>query len=280
MITEAVAGAANAIAERLGADFPKTVLVLGSGLGRFGETMEVTAELSYADIPGFPVSTVQGHAGRLLIGTAGGAPVACMQGRMHLYEGYDPQQLAIPVRTFKRLGAERLILTNAAGSLHKTMGPGALMMIEDHINYSGRNPLMGPNDDDVGLRFFDMTEAYDPALREMMQAAAVETGTPLRHGVYLCTTGPNFETPAEIRMFRQWGADAVGMSTVPECLVARHCGLRVAGLSMISNLAAGISPEPLSHEEVMEEGEKTFAQVSALMTAFLKRCAEKDGKGV
>ncbi|MDQ0465607.1 inosine/guanosine/xanthosine phosphorylase family protein [Caulobacter ginsengisoli] len=263
------AKAAAAISARYSGPFPKVALVLGSGLGGFGETMQVTEAIPYAEIEGFPVSTVQGHAGRLLIGKAGAADVVCMQGRMHLYEGHPPASLAVAIRALRRLGVETLVLTNAAGGLRPDLTPGSLMAIEDHINLSGFNPLIGPNDEAVGPRFVDMTDAYDPALRALLGQAAAAQGVDLKRGVYLQVAGPNFETPAEIRAFRTLGADAVGMSTVPETLVARHCGMRVAAVSLITNLAAGIADHPLSHAETLSESAKAFGPMSRLITDFL-----------
>ncbi len=259
---------AAAVRRRHGGTFPSTALILGSGLGRFGEAMTIDAEVPYAEIPGFPVSTVAGHAGRLLIGHIGTLPLACMQGRMHLYEGYPAARLALSIRTLKLLGVDTLIVTNAAGSLQPEMGPGSIMAIEDHINFSGQNPLIGPNDDTFGDRFFDMSEAYDPDLRRRLAVAAEAESVALHSGVYLQAAGPNFETPAEVRMFARWGADAVGMSTVPEVLLARHCGMRVAGLSVITNLAAGIAKHALSHEETIAEADKAYDGMRRLLTRF------------
>jgi len=261
----------EAIKSSYAGNFPKTVLVLGSGLGSFGEDIDVDGIIPYTEIPHFPQPSVEGHAGRLIIGRAGGGSVACMQGRMHVYEGHSPAALAIPVRTFRALDVDTIILTNAAGSLHADMGPGSLMMIEDHINFGGNNPLIGPNDPEIGPRFPDMTEAYDKDLRTLMMSTAEELGIKLFKGVYMHLSGPNFETPAEIRMFGRMGADAVGMSTVPECLVARHCGMRVAGMSLITNLAAGMSDTELTHEETMSEAQKAEKDISRLMKAFISR---------
>lgn len=271
MIDDIAGPAAEAIAARHGGAFPKVALVLGSGLGGFGDTMKIDAAIPYGEIKGFPVSTVQGHAGKLLIGSAGGAPVVCMQGRMHLYEGHAPASLAVSIRALRRLGVETLVLTNAAGGLRPDLTPGSLMAIEDHINLSGFNPLIGPNDEAVGPRFVDMTDAYDPGLRALLDEAAAAQGVDLKKGVYLQVAGPNFETPAEIRAFRTLGADAVGMSTVPETLVARHCGMKVAAVSLITNLAAGIADHPLSHAETLAESAKAFDPMSRLITDFLGR---------
>jgi inosine/guanosine/xanthosine phosphorylase family protein len=271
MIDDLAGPASEAIAARHGGAFPKVALVLGSGLGGFGDTMKIDAAIPYGEIRGFPVSTVQGHAGRLLIGTAGGAPVVCMQGRTHLYEGHAPTSLAVSIRALRRLGVETLVLTNAAGGLRPDLTPGSLMAIEDHINLSGFNPLIGPNNEAVGPRFVDMTDAYDPGLRAILDEAAAAQGVELKRGVYLQVAGPNFETPAEIRAFRVLGADAVGMSTVPETLVARHCGMKVAAVSLITNLAAGIADHPLSHAETLAESAKAFDPMSRLITDFLGR---------
>lgn len=249
-------------------NFPKTALILGSGLGPFGEDMDVETIIPYGDIPGFPQSTVAGHEGRFLIGSANGHPLICMQGRVHLYEGYAASLLAVPVRVLKTLGVERLIVTNAAGSLHTHMPAGSLMMITDHINFSGQNALIGPNAEPFGPRFNDVSEAYTPALQEKLQDAANTAGVNIHRGIYLQVTGPNFETPAEIRAFGRLGADAVGMSTIPEVLVASHAGMQVAGLSLITNLAAGLSPVELTHTETIDEANKAYNRVRALLMTF------------
>ena len=253
--------------------FPRVALVLGSGLGPFGETIDPEAVISYADIPHFPQPTVEGHAGKLIIGSVGGTPVACLQGRMHLYEGHSPLELAIPVRTLQRLGVEVLVLTNAAGSLKSDMPPGSLMIIDDHINLSGHNPLTGPNDAEFGPRFPDMTEAYDADLRDRIRMAAKATSVTVHEGVYVQVAGPNFETPAEIRMFQVIGASAVGMSTVPEVIVARHCGVRVAAISLITNFAAGLGHTELTHEHTILEADKAYESTKALLTHFIGQLA-------
>ena len=264
-----IAKAADAIRKRIDGPFPKTVLVLGSGLGGFGKYVNAAATIPYQDIPGFPVSTVSGHAGQLLIGEAAGAPLACMQGRLHIYEGHPIEHVALPIRTFRALGAETLIVTNAAGSLKQEMGPGSLMIIEDHINFSGRNPLIGPNDETIGPRFPDMSAVYDSGLRKKLADAASAEKIDVARGVYLYTTGPSFETPAEIRMFAKLGADAVGMSTAPEAIAAVHAGMRVAGMSLITNHAAGIADHPITHDETLEVGAQSFEKMSRLMLRFL-----------
>ncbi|HVZ28562.1 MAG TPA: purine-nucleoside phosphorylase, partial [Rhizomicrobium sp.] len=241
--------------------FPKAALILGSGLGAFAEKLENVTDISYAAIPGFPVPTVAGHAGRLRIGTVAGTSLACLQGRFHAYDGHAPQVLALPIRILKRLGVEILILTNAAGGLRPEMTAGTLMIVEDHINFSGHNPLIGPNDERIGPRFFDMSNAYDAGLRTRLQKAATDAGIAVKSGVYVYCLGPNFETPAEVRMLAGLGADAVGMSTVPECLAAVHCGLKVGAISLITNLAAGLSAGPLTHAETLTEATRAYSQV-------------------
>jgi inosine/guanosine/xanthosine phosphorylase family protein len=259
---------AAAIRARFGDDFPRTMLVLGSGIARFADNLEKAQSLGYGDIPGFAPSAVAGHAGKLMVGTLAGQALAIMAGRIHLYEGHPPQAIATLIHILRSLGAERLILTNAAGGLRPDMDPGTLMIIDDHINFSGRNPLIGPNDERFGPRFFDMTYAYDPALRAGLKAAAAKAGVPVRNGVYIYCLGPNFETPAEVRLFGSWGADAVGMSTVPECLAANHCGMKVAGLSLITNLAAGLSGEKLTHDETLSEAAHAYGAIEKLLLAF------------
>lgn len=267
-MTDVVADGVAAAKKAFPGAFPKTALVLGSGLGAFADTLSDTTDISYADLPGFPVSTVAGHAGKLRIGKVAGLPLACLMGRFHAYEGHPAQVLATPVRILRELGVENLILTNAAGGLKRDHRAGTLMVVEDHINFSGQNPLIGPNDNRFGPRFFDMTHAYDPDLRALLNAAARLTGTAVANGVYCYCLGPNFETPAEVRMLAMLGGDAVGMSTVPECLAARHCGMKVAALSVITNPAAGLGDGALSHEETLAEGAKAYARVEKLLTAF------------
>ena len=244
-----------------------TAIVLGSGLGAFADQIENAVRIPYAEIPGFARSTVEGHAGQLVLGELRGVGVAVQQGRFHYYEGYDMEQVMLPVRAFGLLGVKNLILTNAAGSLNSDMTPGSLMLITDHLNCLGVNPLRGPNDDRFGPRFPDLTEVYD---REFLQIASEEadviaqerlengrdkTLTDFLHrGVYCALSGPTYETPAEIKMYRQLGADVVGMSTVPEAIGARHMGMRVLGISCITNLAAGMGDQPIDHSEVMETG--------------------------
>lgn len=244
---------------------PEIAIVLGSGLGELDKLAEDTVEIPYAEIPGFLRSTVPGHAGKLIYGRLSGVPVLMMSGRFHHYEGYTHRQIALPVRMLKELGVKALLQTNASGGVNLSFKPGDLMLIEDHINISGDNPLMGPNADEFGPRFPDMSRAYHPALNALIREAAKEADVPLQHGVYMLFNGPSFETPAEIRMARVLGADAVGMSTVPEVITANHCGLPVAGVSCITNMAAGILDQPLSHAEVIETGNLAREKFSRLI---------------
>jgi len=269
--SDPIARAADMVRARLDAEFPKTVLVLGSGIGRFAERLSGAKTIPYCEIPGFSASTVAGHDGKLMVGDVGGAPLAIMAGRIHAYEGHAPQSIALPIRVLRKLGAERLILTNASGGLKADMATGTLMIVTDHINFSGTNPLVGPNDDAVGPRFPDMTDAYDPHLRLLLVEAARDADVEVRKGIYLYTLGPNFETPAEIRMFAALGADAVGMSTVPECIAARHCGLKVAALSLVTNLAAGLGDTALTHADTLAEAEKAYGRVERLLLKFLAK---------
>ena len=235
---------------------PRIAIVLGSGLGGFADEFEEAVGIPYEEIPGFPRSTAQGHAGRLVIGTIDEVPVMAMQGRVHFYEGYSLEQVTFPIRTFKLLGVKTLILTNASGGINVQLSQGALMVISDHLNLMGVNPLRGPNDDRFGPRFPDMSAVYAPELQEIVIEEAKTIGVEVRRGIYGALSGPSYETPSEIHLLRNLGADAVGMSTVPEAIVARHMGLEVLGVSCITNMAAGISDEPISHEEVMATGDR------------------------
>jgi len=235
---------------------PRVGVVLGSGLGKFADSIGSAIAIPYADIPHFKAAGVAGHAGRLVLGKIGPAAVVILQGRIHYYEGHDIGDVVFPVRVLAKLGIHSLLLTNAAGGINPELRPGDLMIIRDHINLMGINPLRGANDERLGPRFPDMSAVYDPAFQEVIAAALGEIGRPARRGVYLALNGPSYETPAEIRMFAALGADAVGMSTVPEAICARHMGVRVAGISCITNLAAGLSAQPLSHQEVIETGER------------------------
>lgn len=268
-------------AEFIRSRFPgkiSTAVVLGSGLGAFADEIEDAVRIPYEDIPGFARSTVEGHAGQLVLGKVGGLNVAVQQGRFHFYEGYEMEQVIFPTRTFASLGVKNLILTNAAGSLNTDMTPGSLMVITDHLNLMGVNPLRGKNDDSFGPRFPDMTEVYDRELQQYTEeeaAAIASSGATfnLGRGVYCGLSGPTYETPAEIRMYRLLGADAVGMSTVPEAIAARHAGLRVLGISCITNLGAGLSGEIIHHAEVMETGER----VKGVFKDLLKRVIVRIG---
>ena len=240
-------------------------VILGSGLGDYAEALESPKSIAYADIPGFPVSTAPGHAGRWHTGTLHGKRVCMMQGRFHAYEGYGMEDVTLPVRVMKKLGVQTLIVTNAAGGVNTAFAPGDLMLLTDFLNLSGKNPLTGPNLDEFGPRFPDMTQAYDRELQALALHTAESLGIKLQQGVYCWLNGPNYESPAEIRMTRILGADAVGMSTVPETIVARHSGMDVLGLSCITNMAAGILDQPLSHQEVMETGERVKDTFRALV---------------
>jgi len=252
---------------------PQIGLVLGSGLGGFADSLADAASIPYADIPAFPRSTAIGHAGRLVIGRAGAVAVAAMQGRVHLYEGYSAQEVAFPIRVFGRLGIRAVILTNAAGGINLNYAQGALVLIRDHLNLQGQNPLVGANDDLFGVRFPDMTQAYAKAYREMAREEAGQLGMTLHEGVYAGLLGPSYETPAEIEYLRRIGADLVGMSTVAEVIAARHMGMKVLAISCVTNMAAGILDQPLSHEEVMETGERVKSTFEALLRAVLPRVA-------
>ncbi len=249
---------------------PTLGLILGSGLGDFAETLEEKTVIPFAQIPDFPMATVPGHTGAFVFGTAHGKQVLCLQGRLHYYEGHSMQLLTLPVRIMASLGVKTIILTNAAGGVNVDYNPGDLMMIRDHINYSGANPLIGQNLEEFGPRFPDVSDLYSIDLRSKIKMAAVEAGIPLRQGVYMMFSGPNYETPAEVRMARILGADAVGMSTVPEALVAAQCGIRVVGVSCITNMAAGVLPRKLSHTEVIETADRVKSTFTALLNLILK----------
>lgn len=248
---------------------PELLIILGSGLGDYADTFADAVKIPYSDIPGFPKSTVPGHAGQLVAGEKHGKTVAVMQGRFHCYEGYSPQEVVIPVRTMIKLGCKILLVTNAAGGINAQFQPGDLMLITDHINLAGFNPLAGENHDDLGPRFSDMTYAYDRKLRQLLLDGASRLGLPLQQGVYCLWSGPSFETPAEIRFSRTIGASAVGMSTVPEVIAAVHGGMRCAGLSCITNLAAGMLDQPLNHAEVLETGKTAAEKTKALIDDFV-----------
>jgi purine-nucleoside phosphorylase len=252
---------------------PKIALVLGSGLGAFADELADAMKIPYAKIPGFPRSTAIGHAGRLVIGNVGTIAVAAMQGRVHAYEGYSPKEVVFPMRVLGRMGIRAAILTNAAGGINLEYKQGALVVLRDHINLQGTNPLVGPNDERFGPRFPDMTQAYTIAYREAALVEAKRLGIEVREGVYAALSGPSYETPAEIRYLRTIGADLVGMSTVPEVIVARHMGIRVLGISCVTNMAAGILDQEINHAEVMETGERVKTQFVALLRAVIPRVA-------
>lgn len=245
---------------------PELALILGSGLGDYTDTMDVVETLDYHDIEGFPVSTVPGHKGRFVFGYAGGVPIVAMQGRVHFYEGYRPQDVVLPVRLMKLMGAKVLFLTNAAGGINRSFSAGDLMLITDHISMSVPSPLIGENIEELGVRFPDMSEVYSRRLQKIVENAAVTAGVPLRRGVYIQTTGPQYETPSEIRAYERLGADAVGMSTAIEAIAARHAGMEICGISCISNLAAGISVNPLTHKEVQETADRVAPLFKRLVT--------------
>lgn len=245
-------------------------IILGSGLGEYVEALEERRSMAYEDIPSFPVSTVEGHAGRWHTGKLQGRPVCMMQGRFHAYEGYDLQEVTLPVRVMSKLGVTTLIVTNAAGGVNTSFQPGDLMLINDFINLAGKNPLNGPNLSEFGPRFPDMTYAYDRELQMLAKKTAEELDIELRQGIYCWLNGPTYETPAEIRMTRILGADAVGMSTVPETIVARHCAMRVLGISCITNMAAGILDQPLNHAEVMETGARVKNTFEKLISGIIQ----------
>ncbi len=262
-IFEEAEEAAATIRERIAAA-PRVAIVLGSGLGSFADRIEQPSVIAYTDIPHFPRPTVEGHSGRLVVGTIAEAPVAVMQGRVHAYEGYSPEEVTFPIRVLGRLGIRTLVVTNAAGGIRLDLRQGQLVLLSDHINFTGRNPVSGANDERLGPRFFDMTEAYSKRLRLLAHSAAE-----LSEGVYLAVSGPSFETPAEINAFRTLGADLVGMSTVQEVIVARHMGIEVLGISCVTNMGAGILDQAINHHEVMETGARVQAQLTNLLTALL-----------
>jgi len=276
-----VAEAAGFLKARLGSLDPRVGIVLGSGLGAAADAVENPVIVPYGEIPHFPQSTVEGHSGRMVAGLLGGAPVIIMQGRVHFYEGYSPLEVTFPMRVLGMLGIRAVVLTNAAGGIQPGLHVGELVVLSDHINLMGWNPLNGPNEPrfairaGAGLRFFDMTEAYSRPLRTLAKEEAHEDGFALEEGVYLATPGPSFETPAEVRAFRALGASLVGMSTVPETIVARHMGIEVLGISCVTNLAAGLGTKPLSHEEVSETGKWVESRLASLLKRVAPRIAER-----
>ncbi len=260
------------LAERL-ETIPPVALVLGSGLGNFADELAEFRSISFAEIPHFPVSTVPGHRGRLVLGRSENTPVLVFQGRSHLYEGYSPAQIGFPARVLAALGVKQLVLTNAAGAVNTAFAPGDLMLLTDHINFMAQNPLTGPNDDRIGERFPDLSMAYDPAMNDTLRSAAREENIRLREGVYLACAGPSYETPAEIRMYRIMGADACGMSTVPEVIAANHAGIRTAAITCITNMGAGIQAGKLHHEEVTDVAAMVAERFTRLLKKALPRLA-------
>lgn len=250
---------------------PRVAVVLGSGLGAFAETLSRREEFSYADIPGWPVPTAVGHAGKLVMGTLGTTEAAVMSGRVHLYEGYTPAQVVFGVRVLGALGVRAMVFTNAAGGINTSFERGALVLISDHINLQGSNPLLGPNDETLGPRFPDMSEAYARCYRDIAKQVAKELGIQVSEGVYAAVLGPSYETPAEIRYLRAIGADMVGMSTAPEVIAANHMGIRCLGISCVTNMAAGVLPRKISHAEVLETGEAVRGTLTRYLTALLLR---------
>ncbi|HET9615149.1 MAG TPA: purine-nucleoside phosphorylase [Candidatus Limnocylindrales bacterium] len=253
---------------------PRIGIVLGSGLGGLADDLDDAVAIPFADLPGWPAATAPGHVGRLLLGRLGRAPVAMLQGRFHLYEGNDPGLVVQPVLLFQRLGAEIVVLTNAAGGVDPAYGPGTLMVIRDHLNLTGRTPLLGPNADAIGPRFQDLTDAWSPRLRAALRAAGEAEGVPLEEGVYAGLLGPQYETPSEVRMLRTLGADAVGMSTVLEAIAARWCGLEVCGVSLVTNAGAGYSGQPLTHEEVLAAGTEAGPRLARVIRRFVGELPE------
>jgi purine-nucleoside phosphorylase len=275
--------AAAFLRSKLGPFAPKIGVVLGSGLGAVADAVSDAVLVPYPEIPHFPQSTVEGHSGRIVAGLLGGVPIIVMQGRVHFYEGYTPQQVTFPMRVLGALGVRVVILTNASGGIKDGYRIGQLLVLSDHINFLGFNPLIGPNEprfafrEGAGLRFFDMTEAYSKGLRALAQKAAEADGFTMDEGIYLAVSGPSFETPAEIRAFRTLGATLVGMSTVPETIVARHMGLEVLGISCVTNLAAGLGTTPLSHQEVFEAGKQVEHRLAGLFKRLLPQIAARPG---
>ncbi|AZB43415.1 purine-nucleoside phosphorylase [Bacillus sp. FJAT-42376] len=270
MKADGLSMAAEFIQSKIG-QAPEIGLILGSGLGVLADEIEEAVKIPYGEIPGFPVSTVEGHAGQLVYGKLKGATVIAMQGRFHFYEGYDMQKVVLPVRVMKQIGVQTLIVTNAAGGINEQFEPGDLMLIRDHINNMGTNPLIGPNDKELGVRFPDLSQAYSRNLLSLARETADELNMKVQEGVYVANTGPVYETPAEIKMLRILGGDAVGMSTVPEVIAARHAGMDVLGISCISNMAAGILDQPLSHDEVIETTEKVKSNFLSLVKGAVEK---------
>ena len=267
---ESIDEAAATVRRRCG-PAPGVAVVLGSGLGDFADTLQNSVAMPYEELPHWPASNVVGHAGRLVVGDVAGKRIAALSGRVHFYEGHDIATVAFATRVMGRLGVKQIILTNAAGGINTRLTPGALMIIDDHINMLGSNPLIGPNDERLGVRFPDMSEVYSRRLRGITEEAARTKGVAVAHGVYVAIHGPSYETPAEIRYFRTIGADAVGMSTVPEAIAARHMGMEVLGISCITNMAAGVLPQPLVHDEVVEPAHRVRGSFISLLEGVIER---------
>lgn len=256
---------------RIKTDFkPEKAVVLGSGLGEYAEKIQIEQIVKYSEIEDFPVSTVQGHKGQFVFGYVKDVPVVLMQGRVHYYEGYSMQEVVLPTRLMGMMGAKKLLLTNAAGGINPSFSPGDFMLITDHITTAVPSPLIGPNIDELGTRFPDMSEVYNRTMQEVIRKCARECSIPLKEGVYVQSSGPNYETPAEIRMFKSWGADAVGMSTACEAMAARHMGMDVCGISCITNMAAGVSKEKLNHKEVQETADRVAEDFEKLVTKVIE----------
>lgn len=268
-MTSTAHDALKIIRQRTAGFIPKIGIILGTGLGPLAEQLENITVIPYQDLPGFCVTTVPGHQGNLLLGTIQNVPVACLQGRLHYYEDVSSSSIKTLVRTLKLLGCETLLTTGAAGSLNPKLAVGSLVLIRDHINFQFRSVLVGENDESFGPRFISLQDAYDPALRQQMLAIAKKLKTPLKEGVYIGVLGPSYETPAEIHAFRMWGADIVGMSTVPEVIVARHCGMRVVAISAVTNMAAGLATTEITHEEALAHGQQTMQKFVPLVKAFI-----------
>jgi purine-nucleoside phosphorylase len=256
---------------------PQLGIVLGSGLGTLADEIERPTAIPFAELPGWPAASAPGHAGRLVFGTLEGVRVVCLQGRLHMYEGHSPRLVVEPVLLMGRLGAPRVLLTNAAGGVNASYPAGTLMIINDHINMTGQQPLIGPNDDSIGPRFPDLVDVWSPPLRALMRRAAADASVPVEEGVYVGLTGPSYETPAEVRMLRGWGADAVGMSTVLEAVLARWAGIEVVGVSLVTNPGAGVTGLPLSHEEVLAAGEEAGPRFTKLVRTFVRMLATAEG---
>lgn len=265
---------AQSILERRPGFQPKIGIILGSGLANVADKLTDSMFIPYTELPGFPVSSVIGHYGKMILGYLNNLPVVCCQGRVHFYEGMQGKDFKLFIRTLKCLGCSSLIMTNAVGSLNKNVQVGQLVLISDHINFQPMNPLIGPNDEEFGPRFFSMDDAYDPGIRHIFQQAARTLSIPLNEGIYASVLGPNFETPAEISAFRQLGADVVGMSTIPEVIVARHCGLKVAVISVVTNLAAGLNEEPITHEGTVHFAAKASNNLGQLLESAIEQIAK------